>query len=92
MPKAKILDTNVLISHWHRFDVSHGRTAASFRAHAEELIEFEGTNSITSPVLIEFLAGALSSSDLELYRAYLEPFTVLDKGNIPRNGERWEIV
>jgi predicted nucleic acid-binding protein len=46
------------------------------------------TIGIVSPVLIEFLAGALTSNELDLYRAYLAPFEVLDRGNIPR--QDWE--
>jgi predicted nucleic acid-binding protein len=88
MPKAKILDTNVLIDHWYRFAEHERRTPASLQAHAEELIEVQGTRLIVSPVLIEFLAGALTSNELDLYRAYLAPFGVLDRGNIPR--QDWE--
>ena len=84
MPKAKILDTNVLINHWHRFPGHKDRTPAGLQAHAEELIEVQGTKLIVSPVLIEFLAGALTSNELTLYQAFLAPFEVLDKGNIPR--------
>jgi len=76
MPKAKILDTNVLINYWHRFPKQEERTPASVRAHAEHLID--------SPVLIEFLAGALGRKELDLYEAYLSPFEVLDRGDIPR--------
>ena len=69
MRKAKILDSNVLINHWYRPGEGQRRTPASLKAHAEELIDFEGTNLIVSPVLIEFLAGASSSDELERYRA-----------------------
>jgi predicted nucleic acid-binding protein len=81
MPRPRILDTNVLINHWHRFEGTR-RTASEFRAHAKELIEVQGTNLIVSPVVVEFLAGA-SREDLNSRRAYLEPFEILDKGNIP---------
>ena len=81
MPR-KILDTNVLIDHWRTFG-KKVRTANECKAHAEELIEVQGTNGIVSPVLIEFLAGAMSSEQLELHKAYLEPFVVLDRGMIP---------
>ena len=84
MPKAKILDTNVLINYWHRFPKQEERTPASVRAHAEHLIDLQGTKAIVSPVLIEFLAGALSRKELDLYEAYLSPFEVLDRGDIPR--------
>jgi predicted nucleic acid-binding protein len=80
MPR-RILDTNVLIKHWHRF-AGTKRAASSFTAHAKDLIEVEGTNFILSPVVVEFLAGA-SRSDLDFRKAYLKPFEILDKGNIP---------
>ena len=83
MSRPRILDTNILINHWHRFN-RRNRTASELRAHAEELIEFEGTNRIVSPVLIEFLVGARTGEELALYLAYLEPFEVLDRGEIPR--------
>ena len=81
MARRKILDTHVLINHWHRFP-RNDRTASECKSHAEELIEFQGTNLIVSPVLVEFLAGA-SRDDLEFRKAYLEPFVILDQGNIP---------
>ena len=84
MSKAKILDTNVLINHWYRFSEHERRTPAGLKAHAEELIEVQGTRLIVSPVLIEFLAGAATSDALTLYQAFLAPFEVLDGGNIPR--------
>lgn len=86
MARPRILDTNVLINHWRRLDKKPqtAPTASEMRLHAEELIEFEGTNLIVSPVLIEFLVGARTSGELDLYKAYLEPFRVLDKGEIPR--------
>ena len=87
MARPRILDANVLMNHWHRFGKKK-RTASELKIHAEELIELQGTNWIVSPVLIEFLVGAQSSEQLELYKAYLEPFEVLDKGEIPRKD--WE--
>jgi predicted nucleic acid-binding protein len=80
---VRILDTNVLINHFRRLDKKQ-RTAPNLKAHAQTLIEFWGTNFIVSPVLIEFLAGARTSEELKLFKAYLEPFDVLDKGDIPR--------
>jgi predicted nucleic acid-binding protein len=81
MARRKILDTHVLIHHWHSFPAKK-RTANDCKAHAEELIEFQGTNLIVSPVLVEFLAGA-SRDDLDFRKAYLEPFEILDEGYIP---------
>jgi predicted nucleic acid-binding protein len=52
------------------------------------LIEIQGTNLIVSPVLIEILVGARNKEELEHYQAFLEPFQVLDKEEIPRRD--WE--
>ncbi len=81
-PRPRILDTDVLINHWRGFGKKK-RTASEFKTHAKELIESQGTNMIVSPVMVEFLAGA-NREDLGFRKAYLEPFEVLDKGNIPR--------
>ena len=51
---------------------------------AEDLIELRRTRWIASPVLIEFVAGARSSHELALGRAYLGRFEVIDRGNIPK--------
>jgi predicted nucleic acid-binding protein len=87
MARPRILDTNVLINHWCRA-FEKDTTPSELKAHAVELIELQGTSGIVSPVLIEFLAGARNSNELKLFRAYLEPFEVLDKGVIPARD--WE--
>ena len=74
---TRILDTEVLISHYKRMTKS--RTAESVKAHARHLIAVENTKWILSPIRIEFLCGAMSSDEFKLYSAYLEPFEVLDK-------------
>ncbi len=43
---------------------------------------------LLTPVAIEFLAGSHSSDDLLLYRAFLSPFEILERGAIP--AEDWE--
>ena len=83
MARPRILDTNVLIKHWRKLD-KKSRSPAAVRLHADELVEVQGTNLIASPVVIEFLAGTRDSQELELSRAFLEPFEVLDQGEIPR--------
>ncbi len=82
MARPRILDTHVLIEHFGLLMKTKRRVPGECTRHANELIELQGTNQIVSPVLIEFLAGA-SREDLECRKAYLKPFTVLDKGNIP---------
>jgi predicted nucleic acid-binding protein len=46
------------------------------------MIELEGTRAIVTPVRIEFICGAQSSTELELYEFFLEAFDVIDEGRI----------
>jgi predicted nucleic acid-binding protein len=77
----RILDTEMLISHYNRMTKSKSLDAV--KAHARQLIKLQETNWILSPIRIEFLCGARDSNEFKLYSAYLEPFEVLDKQNIP---------
>jgi predicted nucleic acid-binding protein len=77
----RILDTEMLISHYTRMTKSKSLDAV--KAHARQLIKLQETNWILSPIRIEFLCGARDSNEFKLYSAYLEPFEVLDKQNIP---------
>ncbi len=85
----RLFDTSVLIQHWHQR--IHSRTSVT-SAHAsewaDELVALYGTNTIVTPVLIEFLAGTQSSEELKLARAYLSRFDVVDRQQIPRRD--WE--
>ena len=81
MPKReRVLDTNELIAHWHQS--RRGRiadhTAADAARWAEGLIEFRGTDAIVTPVAIEFLAGVQGAHELDLSRAYLGRFRIID--------------
>jgi predicted nucleic acid-binding protein len=78
---TRILDTEVLISHYNKMTKS--KSVEAVKAHARQLIKIQETNWILSPVRIEFLCGALSSEEFRLYAAYLEPFDILDRRNIP---------
>jgi hypothetical protein len=84
MNRLRILDTNRLIAHWCRS--RRGPLASYTREHttnwARKLIELERTSALLTPVVIEFLCGARDSHELELYRAYLAEFEVVDGGNI----------
>jgi len=54
----RVLDTNKLIRHWKRFKPADGvKTPSGARAWAEQLIEFEKTDAIVTPVELELLAG-----------------------------------
>jgi predicted nucleic acid-binding protein len=82
--KKHLLDTSVLIDWWHRSrkKVSGEPRPAQVVAWAAKLIEIEGTNAILTPVYIEFVAGAISKRELNLYRAYLKPFECVDDRRI----------
>lgn len=79
----RILDTNVLINHL-RLLPPNQRTVAGAKNWAARLIDDYDTDFISSPVLIEFLCGARSGEELEINRAYLGRFRIVDEGNIPR--------
>jgi predicted nucleic acid-binding protein len=78
---ARILDTEVLISHYRK--MTQSKSVHAVKAHARRLINIEQTNWILSPIRIEFLCGARDSNEFKLYSAYLELFEVFDKRIIP---------
>ena len=84
--RRQLLDSNLLIRHWRlsrRGDLAT-KTRADAARWAAQLIETRHSRLIATPVVVEFLAGVQSSHELDLARAYLEQFSVIDKGEIPR--------
>jgi predicted nucleic acid-binding protein len=80
----RILDTSVILRHWLECGGYSGQTKKDeVREWAKKLIEIRGTNLIVTPVLIEMLAGANTAAELDLLRAYLEQFRVIDERKIP---------
>ena len=77
-----VLDTSVLIHHWHRSAMSplEQSTAVDARIWARKLIRLEDSASIVTPVLIEMLCGARNVHELELTKAYLDESRVIDGG------------
>lgn len=49
---------------------------------AAKLIEDRGSDAITSPTVIEMLCGTRNKHELNLTRAYLSKFRVIDEGKI----------
>lgn len=84
MKAKRYFDTNLLIAHWKRCRKlplsAYSRIDAS--TWARKLIELHQTNVILTPVAIEFLCGTMNPHELELSRAYLEEFKILDDGKI----------
>jgi hypothetical protein len=82
----KILDTSILLGHWQRCRA--GRRLEDFsiidvQDWARELIELRQTNRIVAPVEIEMLAGVTFRYELQLTRAFLDMFVILDERRIP---------
>lgn len=80
-----VIDTSVLIRHWHnsRAGVPWDRLdTAGVTSWAKGLIELEKANTIVTPVYLEFVGGVGDRRELQLARAYLEPFSIIDKGRI----------
>ena len=81
----RILDTNVLINHWGR-EFSKTRpstlTLKDARRSAEKLIELQSSNTILTPVYLEFLCGKGSEHEVTLAKAFLSKFEIADGGRI----------
>lgn len=88
-PMHKILDTSILIHHWHqalkraRITPGANRTGEqTVRSWARNLITLRQSKSILTPIYVEFMAGAKSAKDIRLFRSYLAEFVVIDEGNV----------
>lgn len=88
MPK-RILDTNVLITHFRRLGPLKEKSPAEAADWGRKLIDDKGTKAIVLPVVVEILAGVRDSHELALTEAYLGTFLVIDekKGTPP---DCWE--
>lgn len=84
MGRLRVLDTNPLIAHWCRSRkgplASYSRDDAA--RWASRLMELDGTSAVLTPIVIEFLCGARDGHELDLYRAFLSQFEVVDLGNV----------
>ena len=80
----RILDTSVLVKHWRlrRGEASGTVTPADVGTWARELISAWGTDAIVTPVQVEFVAGTTSARELQLARAFIEEFQVVDGGKV----------
>jgi predicted nucleic acid-binding protein len=87
-----LLDTSVLIRHWHRLSGGQitSKAESDARGWANRLIDLQKTSNVATPVVIEFLAGARTAHELSLFRAYLEQFDIIDRGEILRDD--WDLA
>lgn len=80
-----VLDTSVLIRHWRNCRVGQPLidvNPVQAEEWARKLIQIEQADSIVTPVYLEFVSGARDRTELHLARAYLKPFSILDRGTI----------
>ncbi len=80
----KIFDTNKLIRQWNRSRVRPlgDHTRADVESWARELIGIHQTDKIVTPVYLEFVGGVVNRHAMDLSRAYLSRFEILDQGRI----------
>jgi len=88
--KQFILDTNVLCRHWRRArkGTLKGKTTADAESWARDLIGLLEADAIVTPVAIEFVCGVVDRHEMELSRAFLDVFDLVDGGVI--TGPDWE--
>jgi predicted nucleic acid-binding protein len=82
--KRLVLDTSVLLRHWHRSVTRHLERSTMDDASkwARELIAIEETDAIVTPVAIEVICGVRTAQELRLTRAFLDELRVLDGGDV----------
>jgi predicted nucleic acid-binding protein len=84
MPR-RVLDTNILISHWARGGVRRRRgqaTEAVAKQWGRDLSRTFDSDAIVTPVEVEYLCGQRTGDELRLARAYLSAFDVIDGGQV----------
>ncbi len=88
--RKRILDACILITYWKHQDkrLPRSSTPNDARGWAEKLIQLYDTNAIVTPVYVEFIVGVTSTREMQLSQAYLDRFTIVDKGNISK--QDWE--
>jgi predicted nucleic acid-binding protein len=82
--KRTVLDTSVLLRHWHRSVTSpfERLTTDDARRWARQLIDIQESDAIVTPVVLEVICGARNAHELRLTRAYLDEFQVIDGGEV----------
>jgi len=88
--KRHVLDTNVLLRHWHRSVTRplERLSADDARKWAYELIAIEESDAIVTPVALEVIFGARTSHEVRLAQAFLDGFRLIDAGKVTE--EDWD--
>ncbi len=99
-----VLDSALLVAHWNRCRRGplERYREPDVAGWAQKLIAIERSDAIVTPVVLELTCGVLSKRGLQLTRAYLGEFMVIDQGavlnedwrealrlaaRVPRNGK-----
>ena len=85
--KKAILDTSILGTFWKHQGLTK-KSAADVRNAAKQLIKSRDTNAIVTPVYLECVAGARTGNELQLMRAFLAEFNVVDAWHV--SDDDWE--
>ncbi len=85
-----ILDTNILILHWHQSRAGRiaDNTVEEAEGWARRLIAIHQSRWMVTPVLLEFLGIIVNGHEMKLSRAFIDHFHPLDDGNI--TGQDWQ--
>jgi predicted nucleic acid-binding protein len=77
MPK-RVLDTNILMAHFHKLRPLDGKSPAASAEWAGRLMQDKESDAIVSPVVVEFLCGVLNQDERMLREGFLKAFRVID--------------
>jgi predicted nucleic acid-binding protein len=82
--RKRVLDSSILINYWHlrRRKPLEKVRVEDVEAWASDLVTLYDTDAIVTPVYVEVVAGVTSAHELELARAYLAQFRVIDGGQV----------
>jgi predicted nucleic acid-binding protein len=75
----RVLDTNILLAHFHRLRPLANKTPADAEEWARRLIADKEADAIVSPVEVEFLCGVLNQDERKLREGFLKPFRLIDE-------------
>jgi predicted nucleic acid-binding protein len=84
--KRHVLDTSILLYHWHRSVSSplERLTVDDARRWARKLIDLQETDVIVTLVFLEVLCSARSAHEMRLTGGYLAEFRILDGGQVTK--------
>jgi predicted nucleic acid-binding protein len=80
----KVLDTSVLLHHWGKCggNSTADRGVDEAKDWGKELVGLHDTDAIVTPVYLEMVVGVLSAHQLDLMRAFLGQFQIIDNWNV----------